>query len=588
MVGLVIKSVTPTHAVVAGYGVVFGGVDLTGETFTGETDFRLDLVPRKLVLYDHGLDEPLRDEIGTVLDVRQDERGLWVEAQLDRRAAYVDQVLDLVQQGALGYSSGSVAHLVRREGPVIKSWPIVEFSLTPTPAEPRTSVMVGCRDAGVGGRGSGVGCQRSESVGDDCLQQARRFEMTTGSNEVQAGMQQGVQSVGAGMGEHVGVPQGRGQADDTIERRLKAMEDRLNSQVARLMEALDSAPVQRLGYVTADGGTADRQVKSLGDFTAAVVRRDVKRLEHVYGVKLSEGAGASGGFTVPEEFAPRIMRVAMEQSVVRPRADVRSMRGRSMRIPAFDYSGDYSAGGSAFLAGMTMVYVDEAGEIDEGDVTFRQIELIAHKLARVVPISSELLRDSVLALEQTVAQMFGEAIAFTEDYMFLRGDGVGKPLGVLNADACITTATALTSSPDVEKLLTMHKRLMMQSESRAVWVVHPLLWDAIAGLNASNYLTYLPDLNGRMEYRLFGSPVLRSEKMPEGFDAGGLLLADFSQYVVADAGGIEIAVSEHVYFESDQVGIRVTKRHDGQPKLNSAVKVGSGTNSSVSAFVKSK
>ena len=44
----------------------------------------------------------------------------------------------------LGWSSGSVPHLVQRtKGSLpgtqkITSWPIVELSLTPTPAEPRT------------------------------------------------------------------------------------------------------------------------------------------------------------------------------------------------------------------------------------------------------------------------------------------------------------------------------------------------------------------------------------------------------------------------------------------------------------------
>lgn len=50
--------------------------------------------------------------------------------------------MELLKAGTLGYSSGALAHLVERVtgngATVIKSWPIGEFSLTPTPAEPRT------------------------------------------------------------------------------------------------------------------------------------------------------------------------------------------------------------------------------------------------------------------------------------------------------------------------------------------------------------------------------------------------------------------------------------------------------------------
>lgn len=133
-----LKSLDEQTAIVAGYGVVFGGKDLTGETFTEETDYLLDYVPIKMVFYDHNRDKAIRHEIGAVLKTVQDEVGIWVEAQLDRSKEYVDAVLELVEKGALGWSSGCMQQKMVREASVIKSWPIVEFSLTPTPAEPRT------------------------------------------------------------------------------------------------------------------------------------------------------------------------------------------------------------------------------------------------------------------------------------------------------------------------------------------------------------------------------------------------------------------------------------------------------------------
>ena len=136
-----IKSMTEDTVRVAGYGVIFGGVDLEGETFGPDTDYMLDLVPDKLVLYDHGQNKGVK---GTVIgriksdDLTIDDDGLWIEAELDRHAAYVSAIIELAEKGVLGWSSGSVGHLTAREGKSIKRWPIVEFSLTATPAEPRT------------------------------------------------------------------------------------------------------------------------------------------------------------------------------------------------------------------------------------------------------------------------------------------------------------------------------------------------------------------------------------------------------------------------------------------------------------------
>lgn len=134
-----IISMDETTATVGGYGVVFGGYDLEGDTFRADTDYNLPLVPVKMVFYDHSLGDVTHD-IGRVTNdsIKMDDKGLWIEAQLDRSAEYVDQVLKLIEDGVMGWSSGSVAHLARKGAGYIKSWPIVEFSLTPTPAEPRT------------------------------------------------------------------------------------------------------------------------------------------------------------------------------------------------------------------------------------------------------------------------------------------------------------------------------------------------------------------------------------------------------------------------------------------------------------------
>jgi len=122
-----------------GYGVVFGGRDLEGETFTKDTDFMLDLVPKKLVMYSHGLTE-VKHSLGFVdnATIKLQEAGMWIEAQLELSKKYVQEIKRLAEMGILGWSSGSVPHLTNVEKGIIKQWPIIEFSLTPTPAEPRT------------------------------------------------------------------------------------------------------------------------------------------------------------------------------------------------------------------------------------------------------------------------------------------------------------------------------------------------------------------------------------------------------------------------------------------------------------------
>lgn len=133
---------------VGGYLILFSTAadpDLSGDYFTKSTDFFFDEQPRAVVLYDHGLDPTLKARKLGRGALRIDDVGVWVEAQLELRDQYEKAVYAMAEAGKLGWSSGSVPHLVERtpvkKSAEIKSWPIVEASLTPMPIEPRTSAM---------------------------------------------------------------------------------------------------------------------------------------------------------------------------------------------------------------------------------------------------------------------------------------------------------------------------------------------------------------------------------------------------------------------------------------------------------------
>lgn len=136
---------------VKGKGIVFGGFDLTDDRFTANTDLGgsrpFEGMP---VFYDHAMGG-IKSQIGIVKAWIPSDDGIDVEIELDRRHKYADEVMKLVEAGALGLSTGAVSHLVVREpvkgGYEIKRWHVAEISLTPTPAEPRTITAVKSQEA---------------------------------------------------------------------------------------------------------------------------------------------------------------------------------------------------------------------------------------------------------------------------------------------------------------------------------------------------------------------------------------------------------------------------------------------------------
>jgi len=135
--------------VLSGLAIPFGSPgkrDLQGEWFSKRTDLHLEWFPTdgRPVLYHHGLDDKLSGGlIGRQTSHEVDEDGLWVEVQLEKRGKYVELLRQLLDKGALGFSSGALPSLVKtdKSSGEILSWPWVELSTTPTPASADARIM---------------------------------------------------------------------------------------------------------------------------------------------------------------------------------------------------------------------------------------------------------------------------------------------------------------------------------------------------------------------------------------------------------------------------------------------------------------
>ena len=102
------------------------------------------LIPESLYKLAEGL---ARHRFKNAVKARFDEDtgNLMATLVLNMRNEYEEYIAKWAAKGLLSWSSATAPHmgLIDYDTGEIKSWPIIEFSLTPTPAEPRTLVHVG-------------------------------------------------------------------------------------------------------------------------------------------------------------------------------------------------------------------------------------------------------------------------------------------------------------------------------------------------------------------------------------------------------------------------------------------------------------
>lgn len=137
-----VKFVKGEEGLIEGLAIPFGSsghTDLDGEFFTKSTDFCLDWFDERPLMWHHGLDDAVKTtKIGRVKSYEVRDDGIWYQAQLDKNNRYRAHIGKLIDQGAVGNSSGTMSHLIDSDEATgeIKRWPWVEESLTPTPASP--------------------------------------------------------------------------------------------------------------------------------------------------------------------------------------------------------------------------------------------------------------------------------------------------------------------------------------------------------------------------------------------------------------------------------------------------------------------
>jgi HK97 family phage major capsid protein len=413
----------------------------------------------------------------------------------------------------------------------------------------------------------------------------------------------------------------------TFRNELRTVTETMAGEFREAAESFKKKPVIRtagaaggagVAFTTLEAGESEAdKSKGVGDFIRSVynaiggvMKGDVDgsrhwhdRLTTVYGVQrtgdvsrgMTESTGSSLGYTTPVIYESMIMAEAAEEQVFIKNARRVPLGAREVQYPALDQFRVPTAGNSAFFGGVQVYRKGENTQRTQASVYDKKVKLFANDLTAFFELSRDLMQDSTATLDAMVPQLGGEAIGWRTDWESINGTGDGQLYGLYNHPATMLVSRGTSGHFSYVDVFAMYVRLLPRAKKGAAWYVHPYSMSDVAQLKDTSgrnvYLPVIPGtvngpIGGQISGTLMGLPVIETEKAATPGNTGDVNLFAMDRYLYGERSGLEVGLSEHFLFDTDQVAIRLKLRNDGKPQLLKPITLGDGSGSNqVSAFV---
>lgn len=382
-------------------------------------------------------------------------------------------------------------------------------------------------------------------------------------------------------------------AQDADRRRKNA--DRtalLNKGNGRKVDHLAATPLERVAG--GDGAsTAGIRIKpadqflSLGDQLQAIASvattgRDDNRLRWENLSPASGGAVANvpsdGGYLIQKDFSQELVTRMNEFGEVKNRVRTIPIGPNSDGLKIFAVDETSRATGSRW-GGVQVYWGAEADVATAKKPKFRQMELELKDLIGLAYVTNRLLQDAS-AVESVFMQAFSEEMSFMIEDALINGLGAGMPLGIMQSPALVKVAKEAGQGAATvlfENIQNMWNALWSRSRANAVWLINQ---DVERQLNAMTLsvgtggvpVYLVPGGLSQSPYStLMGRPVIPVEYCSGLGTLGDIILADFTQVLGIEKGGMQSDSSIHVRFTSNENTYRFIYRYDAQPVWNNSV-----------------
>lgn len=376
------------------------------------------------------------------------------------------------------------------------------------------------------------------------------------------------------------------------DRSMSADEDRQWNELQSEMEALDKRVqaihagelrakeaednVARLAgkQVERSGGTAVMTMEQEAEELRKFLRGETRMYELAMPTVVERRTLATSGAPMPTGFIGQLYSYMVDTSSVRQANPtiITTSSGESLVVPKS------TAEGAA-------VWTAEGAALTASDPTLDSATLSAHKVGKIIQISSELIADEGFDVVGFLAQSAGRNIGIATDAAYVAGTGTTQPTGFVGAATVALTAATGTGSTTgfptsganigADVLIELVYSVIPQYRSRASFLGHDATVKEIRKLkDTTGQYLWQPSLQVGQPDSVLGYPIYSDPNMDQfGESKKPLAFGDFSAYYIRDVTPLRFERSDEYAFGNDLVSFRVLFRTDGVLVDPNAIKV---------------
>ena len=334
--------------------------------------------------------------------------------------------------------------------------------------------------------------------------------------------------------ETKGAPEDDTEVKDALDALTKAVDDKVKQATDDAHKATqdeikalrtDIAALKRPGG--ADDDKAEKvEVKAFWGF----VRGGTEALEPEERKALVVSDDTRGGFLAPEQFEAQLQKELVEISPIRQAARVTPTTAGRVVWPKRTGT-------------ITAKWVGETEERSKTEPTYGQAALDVHEMAAYIDVSNWLLEDSAIDLASELASDFAEEFGRLEGLAFVNGDGIKKPVGIMQDPSVPEVLNGHATNLSTDALIRLMYAMPAYYRNRGSWLLNG---NSIAGIRL------LKDENGRYLWQdsltegtpstLLGRPVVEAVDMPDvAADTFPVIYGDFNAgFRIADRIGLSV------------------------------------------------